>query len=94
MITRLINDNGKAAANQFVISNGNGTFFQSYSTIVARIDSNKNLTLSRAWNTSTTTLKHLYFFLRNNGMECYDNRKAILKGIKDGEIEVVPELVA
>lgn len=93
-ISQLINDNGNAAANQSVISNGNGTFFQSYSTIIARIDNNGKLTLSKAWNFSKTTSKHLYIFLRDNDRRIYANRKAILKGIKNGEIEVVPTLVA
>lgn len=92
-ISQLINDNGNPAANQFVISSENGTFFQSYDSVVARI-ANGKLTLSEAWNFSKTTSKHLYIFLREYGLSEYDNRKAILKAIKSGEIEVVPNLAA
>lgn len=86
MVAQLINDLGKPARNQYVIVNNNGTFFQSYSTVIAVIDDRKNLTLSDAWDASTTTSKHLYIFLRQNGLERYAKKNAILKGIKDGKI--------
>lgn len=92
MIAQLVNDLGHPARNQFVIVNNNGTFFQSYSTVIAAIDERKNLTLSDAWNASTTTSKHLYMFLRQNGLERYDKRNAILQGIERGEINRVHTL--
>ena len=50
--------------NQFVILGNNGEIeFQSYNSLIARIEKNGNLSLSNHWNYSRTTLKHLYIFL-------------------------------
>lgn len=50
--------------NQFVILGNNGEIeFQSYNSLIARIDNKGILSLSDHWNYSRTTLKHLYIFL-------------------------------
>lgn len=50
--------------NQFVILGNNGEIeFQSYDSLIARINKNGTLTLSSRWDYSRTTLKHLYIFL-------------------------------
>ncbi len=50
--------------NQFVIKGNNGEiFFQSYDSMIARIDEKQKLTLGSDWNYSNTTRKHLYLFL-------------------------------
>lgn len=50
--------------NQFVILGNNGEVeFQSYNSLIARIEKNGNLLLSSHWDYSRTTLKHLYIFL-------------------------------
>lgn len=50
--------------NQFVILGNNGEIeFQSYNSLIARIEKNGNLSLSSHWDYSRTTLKHLYIFL-------------------------------
>jgi len=82
-VSQMINNNGNAAANQFILSYANCQVFQSYNTIIAeeykdfrgsRIILDKN-----ALNHSKTTSKHLYIFL---GM----SRKEIERDIKDGLI--------
>lgn len=50
--------------NQFVILGNNGEIeFQSYDSLIARINKNGILELSNRWDYSRTTLKHLYIFL-------------------------------
>ena len=49
---------------QFVILGNNGEIeFQSYNSRIAKIDRNGTLELSKKWDYSKTTLKHLYVFL-------------------------------
>lgn len=55
---------GKAVANQFIVRTENGTFFQSYRSIVAKVDNLGVVTLGRDWDYSRTTLKYLMQFLR------------------------------
>lgn len=89
-VSNLINANGNANANQFIIEDDNGnTFFQSYESTVCKIDRNNKVTLGEDWNYSTTTSKHLYEFLKQNGHSKLANRKAILKAIKSGELAVI-----
>lgn len=85
-IRQLINTNGNPAANQFVISNSGGVYFQSYNSVVAKIANHGNIALSTDWEYSNTTRKHLYTFLRQQGFDIYDNAKAIRSAIKDGRI--------
>jgi hypothetical protein len=42
-VRNLINDNGNAAANQFIIYTPKATYFQSYESVVAKIDRKGNL---------------------------------------------------
>lgn len=50
--------------NQFVILGNNGEIeFQSYDSLIARINKNGILEFSNRWDYSRTTLKHLYIFL-------------------------------
>lgn len=52
--------------NQFIISGGDAiATFQSYDSIIARIDENGALWLGNDWNYSQTTLKHLYLFIND-----------------------------
>lgn len=55
---------GNPVANQFSIKAGNDTYFQSYTTIIAKIASNGKITLdTKSWDYSRTTLKYLKEFL-------------------------------
>lgn len=50
--------------NQFVIFGDNKEIeFQSYDSLIARIEKNGTLELSIRWDYSKTTLKHFYIFL-------------------------------
>ena len=83
MISNLINNNGNAAANQFVIKTKKATYFQSYNSVVCKLDG-INIVLSTNWEYSNTTRKHLYIFLRQNGYYNLSSAKEVRKAIKDG----------
>lgn len=50
--------------NQFVITDRGNLFFQSYKSLIAKIDKNGKVTLYKDWDYSNTTMRHLYLFLR------------------------------
>lgn len=85
MVSQLINDNGNYAANQFVISTEKAKYFQSYQSVVCKLDG-INIVLSSDWDFSNTTRKHLYIFLRQNGYYNYSSAADVRKAIKNGEI--------
>lgn len=93
MVQQLINDNGNPAANQFVIKTKKATYFQSYDSVVCKLDG-INIVLSMDWEYSNTTRKHLYIFLRQNGYYNLSSAKDIRKAIKDGLVilKKVPSL--
>ena len=87
-VKQLINSNGNATANQFVIEDGNKTIFQSYNSIICAYDwDEQKLTFGCDWDYSKTTMKHLNTFLGDYipvalwGAE--NIRKAIKKGYHD-----------
>ena len=49
--------------NQFIIEGEKGIYFQSYESIVAKIEKNGILKLGTDWDFSKTTLKYLYKFI-------------------------------
>ena len=49
--------------NQFVITDRGNIFFQSYKSLIAKIDKNGKVTLYKDWDRSKTTMRHLYSFL-------------------------------
>lgn len=52
--------------NQFIITGGDAIVtFQSYNSIIAKIDKKGTLTLGDDWDYSKTTLKHLYLFIND-----------------------------
>ncbi len=70
-------ENFNGYANQFIITDEFGTYFQSYKSMIAfkRIDG--KVFLGNDWDYSTTTGKYRNMFLN-------DDKKGIIKGIKDG----------
>ena len=79
-VNNLTSKNGNSVINQFEIYHNNNVFFQSYNTIIAKIDKKgKTILDTYALEYSRTTSKYLYMFLG------YD-RKEILKRIKDKSI--------
>lgn len=74
---------GNPVANQFVIRTENGTYFQSYRSIVAKVDNDGTITLSWYWDYSRTTMKYLYQFLADYGFpDMY--AQEVRKALKDG----------
>jgi hypothetical protein len=74
--------NGNAVPNQFIIDTENGTYFQSYSTIICYVNKDGVHLDTNAHSYSRTTSKYLNEFLGNNVSE---RRKLI----KDGKIKVL-----
>ena len=93
MVQQLINDNGNPSANQFIIKTKKATYFQSYDSVVCRLDG-INIILSMNWDYSKTTMKHLYMFIRQNGFYRFSSANDIRKAIKDGLVTLkkVPSL--
>lgn len=81
MITQLINAQGNAVKNQFVVTTTETTSFQSYSNTIAIVDNKTGVvTLDpQYWAYSQTTLKHLKNFL---GIK--DSKAKIEKDIEKG----------
>lgn len=64
LVSNLINSKGNAVKNQFVITDGNKTIFQSYDSKICEIDREKEtITIFSDWNYSATTTKHFCYFL-------------------------------
>ena len=90
MVSQLINSNGNATANQFVISHNDGTIgFQSYAGLVcevrpAGLGFDKVVCFGRDWDYSRTTMKHLVTFLRQNGCSVLGCAKDIREAIDRG----------
>ena len=82
-VKQLINRNGNPNANQFIITDGNRTIFQSYSSTCAIVEPNK-ITFGRDWDYSNTTMKHLYTFLNDYCGVSLNNSKEVRKAIKSG----------
>ena len=79
-VNNLTSINGNLVINQFEIYHNGESFFQSYNTIIAKIDKNgKTILDTYALEYSRTTSKYLFQFLG------YD-RKEILQLIKDKSI--------
>lgn len=85
MIRQLINDNGNPAANQFIIKTKKATYFQSYDSVVCKLDG-VNIVLSTDWDYSNTTRKHLYMFMRQNGYYSLSSAKEVRKAISEGRV--------
>jgi hypothetical protein len=64
-------------ANQFVIKGNNATYFQSYNSIIVKIEDGKTYLDEYYWNYSRTTSKYRSSFLM-------ENTKETEKKIKEG----------
>lgn len=76
----MTSSNGNKVANQFEIRDDNGNlFFQSYNTIIVKIDNNGNTFLdAEKWDHSNITSKYRNLFLG-------EDTKATKKKIETGE---------
>jgi hypothetical protein len=77
-VSNIVNNRGNIVANQFIIHNDKATYFQSYKSIIVkieRINVGDNTTLTRTildpvyWNYSRTTSKHRSTFLNESTKE-------------------------
>lgn len=95
-VSNLINDNGNAAANQFVLLENGKVIFQSYQTRVAYKKDDKVYIIPEALRpretdspSSNTTRKHLYIFLRDYcGMSWIRRIDDLKAAVKNGNIIV------
>lgn len=84
-VYQLINHNGNAWANQFVISTKYGDILQSYSSLVCFVgdDGGRHISMGDDWDYSKTTLKAVCKFLSErvgDDIKTADIRKALEKG--------------
>jgi len=69
-VENMISNKGNSVANQFIIEFEGDTYFQSYSSIIAKIDYCGNVTLDEnKWDYSVTTGKWRNVFLGENKKE-------------------------
>jgi hypothetical protein len=76
-ITNLKSSKGNAVPNQFTIETDNAIYFQSYESIIAKIENQIIYLDSKFWNYSRTTTTYLNQFLR-------EKKEQTEKKIKDG----------
>lgn len=79
-VTNLTSSKGNTIPNQFTIENDKEVFFQSYNSIIVKIDKTTNKTYldSKYWDYSQTTGKYRNIFL---GEEKKQTEKKIKEGI-------------
>jgi len=77
-VRNMFSPNGNQVANQFIINTNEGTYFQSYNSIIAFRDNNSKITLDDYyWDYSRTTGKYRNEFL---GEYIKDTRSKIESG--------------
>jgi hypothetical protein len=81
---------GNAVPNQFEITNGSKVFFQSYKSMICKIDTVKNIVYldSYYWDYSRTTIKYLKEFLYLNAYYGNLSTDEIRTKIKTKEIKL------
>ena len=84
VVSQLINKQGKAVKNQFIIANGDVTTFQSYNSKIVNINRKENtIVFFPDYNFSVTTSKHRNKFLSDIlGVDI--DTKTVDKMISDG----------
>jgi hypothetical protein len=77
-VQNMTSPNGNTVPNQFIVWTDNARYFQSYSTVIVRIDNDGKVVLDcKAWNYSKTTARYRNAFLNESTTETQ-------KKIKDG----------
>lgn len=72
---------GREVSNQFIIDDGESVYFQSYSSIIAKIYCGDVFLNEKYWNYSRTTSKYRNIFLS-------DDTKSTKNKIKSGEYKL------
>ena len=68
-VSNMIGNAGQPVKNQFVVTDGDKTWFQSYDTIIAIIDNGQVILDQNKWDFSKTTGKYRNRFLNENKKE-------------------------
>jgi hypothetical protein len=81
-VSNITNSNNNVVANQFIIYDDNKTYFQSYKSIIVRIERSEGKEITTLdpvyWNYSRTTSKHRSTFLNESTKE---TEKKIKEGV-------------
>ena len=77
-ITNLTSNKGNKIANQFQVHTENAVYFQSYDSMIVKIENGKTYLDSRYWDYSKTTGKYRNIFL---GEDKKETEKKIKEGI-------------
>lgn len=82
-VENMTSSRGNVVPNQFIIRDGCGSsYFQSYDTIIAKVNQGKVYLDERAWDYSRTTGKYRNMFLD-------EDKKTTERKIASGEYELV-----
>lgn len=84
-ISNLINNQGRAVANQFIRIVDDGIVFQSYKSNIAYIRNNGILEIGKDWDYSQTTSKYLKQFINEHTIFIYKDHKSFEKEIKEND---------
>jgi len=68
-VQNMINSNSKTVPDQFIIYNDMATFFQSYDSIIVKLENGKVFLDENKWDCSKTTSKYLNLFLSRTTAE-------------------------
>ena len=83
-VQNVISNRGNAIANQFEIYVDGAKYFQSYNTIIAKIEKGHKITLdTNALDYSRTTSKYLYLFLNMNRKEILADKDIKYENLND-----------
>ena len=77
-VSNIVNNRGNIVANQFLIIDGNKTYFQSYRSIIVKIENGQIMLDPVYWNYSRTTNKHRSSFL---GESTKETQRKIKEGV-------------
>ena len=89
-VENIINNNGNAVPNQFIIYEDNGDItFQSYDSIICQIRDgalgyDRVVVFGSDWNYSTTTRKYINKFLMDNGLSILATTKDVKEALERG----------
>lgn len=79
---------GKPVANQFIITNGDITVFQSYASTIATINHGEDtITLGENWDYSVTTAKYRNLFFKGEEFSDLAYNGGIIAALESGTVE-------
>jgi hypothetical protein len=68
-VSNIVNNRNNIVANQFIIEDDKATYFQSYRSIIVKIENGQTILDPVYWNYSRTTSKHRSTFLNESTKE-------------------------